>query len=224
MAELPVVMELPGVGARIEAALQQFQQHQADQPFLTRCLALIGQVEEWKYSTGPLYDLPPYQMQLMGFSGGKPLKKSFADLSAARAGGAYASGFVGGRHVLTVDPAENLKLSPQVTQYDHEGDLARATITRQPALAVPVLSRPASLVGLGETSWLDERRRLHIAVGSRGAFAVYLYRYDDAQRPRHVHLFSKGHTVQSDYELHYDDAGNLSRVTDVLGHPVWPKR
>lgn len=224
MAEHPVVMELPGIGARIEAASQQFSQRQSDQSFLKRCLAVLEQVEDWKYSTGPLYDLPPYQMQLMGFSGGKPLKKPFADLTAARAGGAYASGFIAGQHVLTVDPAENLKLSPQVTQYDHEGDLVRATITRQPDLAVPPLAKPASLVGLGETAWLDERRRLHIGVGSRGAFAVYLYRYDDAQRPRHVHLFSKGHTVQSDYELHYDDAGNLSRVTDVLGNPVWPKR
>lgn len=136
-------MELPGIASRIDAALQQFQQCQTGQAFLTRCLALIGQVEEWKYSTGPLYDLPPYQMQLMGFSGGKPLKKPFADLTAARAGGAYASGFIAGQHVLSFDPAENLKLSPQVTQYDREGDLTRATITRQPDLAVPALAKPA---------------------------------------------------------------------------------
>src|SRR6478752_6911672 len=139
MAEHPVVMELPGVAARIEAALQQFSQRQADQPFLKRCLAVLEQIEDWKYSTGPLYDLPPYQMQLMGFSGGKVLKKAPAGLLQAREAGAYASGFIAGQHVLTVDPAENLKLSPQVTQYDHEGDLVRATITRQPDLAVPVL-------------------------------------------------------------------------------------
>jgi hypothetical protein len=224
MTETPIVMDIPGVQSRIDTGLQQFQQHQSDQAFLKRCLERVDQIDEWRYSTGPVFDLPPYQLQLMGFGGGKLRKKGYESLAAARTAGAYASGFVAGQHVVTIDPAESLTFSPQVTLYEYDAQRVHSTITRQPDLAVPALSKPATLVGLGATEWLDERRRLHIGVGTRGAFAVYLYRHDDDGRPRHVHLFSKGHVAQSDYELHYDANGTLIRVTDVVGSAVWPKR
>lgn len=224
MTDISVVMEIPGVQTRVEAGLKQFQQRQSDQSDLKRCLALLLQVEQWKYSTGPLFDLPPYQMQLMGFAGGELLNTQPASLLEARQRGAYAAGFIGQQHVLTLDPTENLTFSPQVTLYEREGDIVRATTTRQPGLATPTMSSPATLVGLGDTWWLDERRRLHITVGGRGAFAVYLYCYEDPRWPRRAHLFSKGHQAQSDYELHHDDTGALVLVTDARGTAIWSGR
>lgn len=220
---IPHLMELAPAKARIEAGLQEFQQRRNDAAWLAACLPVIAAVDDWKFSTGPLFDPPPYHMQLMGFSAGKLSKKAYAGVDEARVAGLYSNGFIGGTHRITVGPTKPLSLSWDVTLFEVSDAGTRSVTSKQPSLATPPSPRPASLVGISESSWLDERDLLSVGIGSGGAFAVYLYRHDANGRAVTAHMFSKGVAPQSDYRLHYDGKGELSEVTELAsGLRIWP--
>ncbi|WP_152036576.1 hypothetical protein [Burkholderia pyrrocinia] len=206
-----MLLETPVIANAL--ALLQGEFESIDKKYLyDRYLVLKDSIEDWKFSSGDYYSCLPYEEQRQGFSSPKLLKKRYESVDDARWLGKYSAGFRDGKHVVTVMPGQKTVQALSADFYDeNEGVIDVRSVTYK-GIDHPekVISR---VTGVARMMSLDELRKVYVAVGDGGAFAVYLYTYSAEHRPLSSVAFSKGWTGESQWNFHYDAVGELERIT-----------
>ena len=180
--------------------------------FYGRYLELRDSVDDWKFSSGDYFSCLPYEEQRQGFSAPKLLKKRYESVDEARWLGKYSAGFRDGRHVVTVMPSQKTVRALSADLYSEDDGVINVCSITYKGIDHPekVTSR---LTGIARMKPFDESRKVYVAVGEGGAFAIYLYTYSADAKPLTARAFSKGWTSESQWDFHYDSSGELDRIT-----------
>ncbi|MBJ9657410.1 hypothetical protein [Burkholderia multivorans] len=178
----------------------------------SRYIEIVDSVDEWRFSSGDYFSCLPYEEQRQGFSPPKLLKKRYESVDEARWLGKYSAGFRNGRHVVTVVPGQKNVRALSVDLYaENDGVIDVCSVTHK---GIDRPEKVASRVtGLAKMKSLDELRKVYVAVGEGGSFAVYLYTYSSDKKPLSAVAFSKGWTSESQWDFHYDSTGELEKIT-----------
>lgn len=199
------IINIEIIQARSAKIKEKFESYSCDPRYMEEFLLALSKTCEWKYSTGPIFDEPPYQMELMGFSSGRLLKKKYKDFFEARLLGAYSSGFASDRHLVTVSPSKPQNTPVNASRFNQENGETHIAYAYHYVDSKFNVLKPPKLNGLGEIFDLGNKTTAFIVVGRNDAESIYLYCHDDHGLIRSVHLWTKGVQVQSNYDFHYDD-------------------
>lgn len=226
---IPLLMDMPIVQLKVAEMLGKFKSFENDRAYIEECLSVLDAITDWKYATGPMFDQPPYSMQMMGEDGGRVLKKSYSSYYEARLKGAYSSGFIDGEHRITIYPSKPKHMPLAVNYYKTFENTLFRTTTEQFSRGEPPSTKPPMLRAISETHFIEPSKQLNVGAGRGGAFSVSMYCYGASGLLETAHKFSKGPaTMQADYFFTYDDSGNLLMVTtpskvETMRIKVWPK-
>jgi hypothetical protein len=191
-----------------------------DFAYLEEFYEIIDAVETWRHSTGPIFDYPPFSSEMMGFDGGRLIKRSYSDIDEARVKGAYSSGFVGGKHVVTVSPSKPITSALTTTFFKDDGDeKTKHTIKYYKKSFKEKL--PA-LVSIDRVFYFDHFTKAKVGVGAGAAYSIFLYYHDEHQRIVAASMVTAPYDFQTDYEMHYDEEGLLDSITS--GGVVWKRK
>jgi len=130
----------------------------------------INEIDEWKYSTGPIFDQPPYTSEISGSNGGKLLKKKYASPYEARLKGAYCSGFINGTHKITIDPIKPESMPLTITQFDLENDALKSKTIRYYNHRDCASPKKPELIGISIFYPIRENIRAYIGVSGKKKF------------------------------------------------------
>lgn len=183
---------------------------------------VIDEVETWRFSTGPIFDEPPFVSEMAGFDGGRILKKSYSDIYEARLKGVYSSGFIQGDHVVTVSPSKPIS-SPLMTKFFRRESSAVEIYSINYYNNESFQSKKApSLIGMGRLYEIDEVTKASIVVGSGAAYSITLYYYDSGKKVTAASMVTAPIDFQFDYKMHYDGDGALELIDS--GGVVWKRK
>lgn len=225
---MPLLMDMPIVQLKIAEMLDKFKRLENDRAYIEECLSVLDVITDWKYSTGPIFDKPPYSMEMMGYDGGRLLKKIYPSYYEARLKGAYSSGFIDGEHRITINPSKPKHMPLTVNYYKTFENTLFRTTTEQFSRGEPPSTKPPMLRAISETHFIEPSKQLNVGAGRGGAFSVLMYCYGANGLLETAHLSAKGFQTQDDHFFTYDDSGNLLMVTtpskvETMRIKVWPK-
>lgn len=184
--------------------------------------SVIDEVETWRFSTGPVFDEPPFVSEMAGFDGGRMLKKSYLDIYDARLKGVYSSGFLRGQHVVTVSPSKPVS-SPLMGKFfrRENGEIEIHSINFYSNKSFQS-KKPPALVGMGRMYDIDEITKACIVVGSGAAYSITLYYYNSEKRVTAASMVTAPLEFQFEFKMHYSDNGELEFIDS--GDVVWKKK
>ena len=207
---------------RLEEIRKQYLTESKNYDFLEKHFATIGKISNWCYSTGPIYDKPPYSLEMAGFDGGKLLKKKYNSPYEARIKGMYGSGFHGEKHLITIYPSKPSTMPLQANFYDYEDDkVIIHTISSQKAID-PSSQKPPKLIGLGELFSIEKNIDAYVGVGKGDAYAIKVFYADDEKMIKKVSMITAPSNYQNDFYLLYDENGDLLSVN--CNGIIWSKK
>lgn len=182
----------------------------------------FNSVTEWRFSSGDYFAPIPYESERMGFSPDAPVKKKYKSVDEARWLGKYCAGFVEDKHVITVRPGQRTVKALLATLYDEIDSILEVRSVSFKWIGKPEKLNPA-IGGLGRIISRPDNTKLHVGVGTGGAFAVNLYQYSNG-RPVSVRAFSKGWPSEAEWQYHYAADGQLDEITAGGPVPVWKRK
>lgn len=198
-------------------SIESTQHHTLDNFFNS-----IGEIDEWKYSTGPVFDQPPYSLEMAGFDGGRILKKNYPSPYEARLRGTYSSGFINQNHVITIYPSKPLSMPLQANFYrQEENRLITHSIISQKAVD-PKSNKSPKLLGMGEIFILRDNIRAYVGVGKGDAYVIKLFYYDSDLKITNASMTTPPITMQNDFEFEYDDTNTLKSI--YCKGLIWERR
>lgn len=198
----------------------EFVGEMADPSHLARLYSLIDTATEWKYSTGPIFDEPPYTSEMAGFDGGRLLKKHYSSPFEARLKGVYSSGFLNGEHILTISPSKPDNTPLDVTFFLNRDDGLRilsAKFFRKPDASM----LKADLIGLGRFYNYQDDIKVYVGVGTRNAYTILVY-YCSNGKIVSASMATGPYEMQANYKMEYDDECHLILVSS--GKVIWSRK
>jgi hypothetical protein len=194
-----------------------------DAAFLGTASSMLLGIDEWKYSTGAIFDHPPYDNEMAGFDPGKLLNKQYASPMEARLKGAYSSGFINGRHHCTVHPSKIENLPLTVSRFRVEGEIQFRDHIKFYAHSQFKSNKAPSLISLAIFYNFEEGTSAEITIGDADAFSITLYSYNKEKMIVAASTVTARFDFQAEYEMHYDSAKSLEAITsgDLL---VWKRK
>jgi hypothetical protein len=199
-----------------------FNTNKGEIEFLNSYYSTIEKVEEWKYSTGPIFDQPPYSAELAGFAPGKILKKRYANPFEARLKGAYSSGFINGAHVATISPSKPIEIPLMGTFFTANGTSIDGISIQYPNNDSYKSNKPPRLIGMRRIFNFRDRIRACIIVGEREAYSIDLFYLNEDGSVDSVSMVSAPYDFQSNCKFNYDNDGELKSITS--NGIVWEKQ
>jgi hypothetical protein len=190
-----------------------FKLTQSDTSFLNWHYSVIEKIEVWKYSTGPIFDQPPYSAELAGFDPGRILKKLYSSPFAARLKGAYSSGFIDGAHVITIAPSKPIEIPIMATFFAMNDTSVDAISIQYPNNDSYNSPKPPRLIGIRKIFDFKDRIRACISVGEREAFSIDLFYLDGNGSIDSVSMVSAPYDFQSNCKFNYNNDGELISIT-----------
>lgn len=181
--------------------------------------SVLREVETWRFSTGPLFDEPPFSSEMAGYDGGRILKKSYVDIYGARLKGAYSSGFIDERHVVTVFPSKPVS-SPLIVKFFKlvDGGTEIYAINYYNNESFQSTKKPA-LVGMGRIFNVGEAIKACVVVGAGPAYSVTVYYCDSEKRIIAASMVAAPIEFQYDYEMCHNNDGQLEPINS--GGVIW---
>jgi hypothetical protein len=216
------ILKSPEVIEKLNSLQLEFAEIKSDENLVDRIHEQIKEIDEWQYSTGPIFEYPPYMSEMSGSDPGRLLKKSYPSPQAARIKGNYSSGFEAKDHIITIFPAKLSSMPLRGLFYKKESQLTRRYTFEIFEGSARPNGRPSSFTGLGHIFFLQEGILAHVGVGARNAWAIWLYYYGENNQIAGASMVTAPFNIQSDYEMHYDDDGLLESITS--GTPVWERK
>ncbi|MGI0508791.1 hypothetical protein [Burkholderia cepacia] len=175
-------------------------------------LRVASTIDEWRFSTGDYFSPAPYEAERGGFPSPKLVKRKYKDVDEARWLGKYCAGFLGGQHLVTVMPGEPSiqALDADFFNMTEEGGVTILSISCK---SMHRLERRSSrVIGLRRFINLGKDSKLYMGVGEGGACFAFLYEYL-SDRPVAARGASNRTGSEARWEFHYDDAGELNKIT-----------
>jgi hypothetical protein len=201
----------------------QLIENETNPIFAKDAFSSIDLVDDWKYSTGPIYNPIPFRDQVMGFTPGKPVKRKFSSpLDAISCKNIYASGFIDGKLAIEKYPIEIKTASLNFYQsIDSNGTLEKIIKYN------PINNEFIKLAGLNEIRIIDKFNIYFTGISIDGYYLIQL-KYDSNNYLIYEKSYSKGWPANAEYFYHYDNKGNLSMITTPSKYPefhvkIWPK-
>ncbi|WP_338767689.1 hypothetical protein [Massilia sp. METH4] len=191
----------------------EYQKNAKDIDLLMDHYRSLESVELWQYSTGPLFDDPPYSSEMDGLDPGRLLKKKYSSIYDARLKNVYSSGFINDVHVATVVPSSSQSSPLMVTFFDSRDAERLIQSIDFYSNKEHSSKKPPSLVGLGRLYYLNDIHRVYINVGAGAAYSITVYYYDDKNRVASASMVTAPFDFQTEYEMHYAADGKLESVT-----------
>lgn len=216
------ILETPELLSQRDRLMVKFNEKRKDISFLGTPSDFLKEIEEWKFSTGDIFDIPPYGHEMDGFNGGRILKKKYVSPYEARVKGAYSSGFIAGKVRLIVHPSKPLDMPLVVSKLEHEDDVVRKYHAKYFDHQDKQSTKLQSLISLSEFYAFKEGVRANITISDGEAYSIVLYYYDAYGRITAASMVSAPFSFQSEYEMHYGDDNELIAIT-TGGVPHWSK-
>jgi hypothetical protein len=199
-----------------------FNTNKVDVAFLNSYYSTIKKVEEWKYSTGPIFDQPPYSAELAGFTPGKILKRRYSNPFEARLKGTYSSGFINGAHVATISPSKPIEIPLMGTFFTANGTSIDGISIQYPNNDSYKSNKPPRLIGMRRIFNFQDRIRACIIVGERDTYSIDLFHLNEDRSVDSVSMVSAPYDFQSNCKFNYDNNGELVSITS--NGIVWEKQ
>lgn len=188
---------------------------------LDNFFSIIGDISDWRYSTGPIFDQPPYSLEMAGFDGGRILKKTYPSPFDARLKGAYSSGFIHEKHAITIYPSKPSNMPLQANFYrQEEKNTITHSITSQKTID-PNSNKPPKLLGIGEIFDIQDDIRAYVGIGKGDAYVVRLFYYDSDLRITKASMITAPSNFQNDFTFDYDDTNTLKSI--YCNGLIWEK-
>ncbi|MEO6919028.1 MAG: hypothetical protein ABI171_08465 [Collimonas sp.] len=197
-----------------------YEKKRYDIVFLGTAEEALKDIEEWKYSTGAIFDQPPHGDEMGGFAGGRLLKKQYPSPYEARLKGAYSSGFINGQHRVTISPSAPVNIPLDVARFRWEdGTLHTEHIKYYNHLGFQSAKAPA-LTAMSTFYAFDKNIRADVGVGISDAYSIFLYYYNEKNLIETASMVTAPYDFQSEYQMQYDEHDVLVSVMsgDVI---VW---
>ena len=208
--------------AKLDAVRREFAELRKDGDFVARIYSAVKSIDSWKYSTGPIFEQPPFIDEMSGFNPGRLLRKSYVDVFEARAKGVYSSGFIGGQPIVTVSPSRSQSAPLAGAFYSYEDTLTRKTTYEIFDSSFTQVSKPSSVNALSHIFFWKDDVLASVGVGRGNASAIWLYYYGADKMITGASMVTAPSNTQSDYEFLYDTTGVLTRVmSDGI---VWERK
>ncbi|GGY45273.1 hypothetical protein [Pseudoduganella albidiflava] len=199
-----------------------FMRKKEDKSSLQKYSTLIDVIDEWKYSTGPIFDQPPYTSEMSGFDGGRLLKRSFRDPFEARLKGAYSSGFKNGAHVVTIDPSKPASTPIVATFFSHGSDVIDSSSIRIYNNSLHSSLKQPELIGVKQIFNYSLGIKVCVGVGSRNSYTIIIYYCDSEGLVSAASMATAPFDVQANYRFEYDSERKLCAVTS--GVDIWRRK
>lgn len=207
------ICEETTLNAKIADLRAAFAKSRKDTNFLNDIYSAIWRdADAWKYSTGPIFDRPPYGDEMAGFNPGRLLKKDYPGPMDARLKGVYSSGFKAEKHIVTVHPSKPQTMPLRGSYYIHEDEITKKYSFEIFDESFTNIARISALTGLGHIFFWKEDILAHVGVGTANAWAIWLYYYDKKNVITGASMVTGPEATQSDFEFFYNDDGSLVKV------------
>jgi len=206
---------------KLDEAREMFKRNGSDMDFLGTAAEQIEEIEDWKYSTGPIFNQPPYTSEMSGFSGGRLLKKKYPSPYEARLKGAYSSGFVKGEHRVTVYPKKLINMPLHIVRFRGENDILYTDSIYFYSHRDFTSGKVPELTSTGIFYKFDNDIYADIGVGVRNAYSITIYYYKN-NLIKSTSMVTAPFNSQSECEMHYDEDNLLMSIT-TSGGVVWER-
>ncbi|WP_175906941.1 hypothetical protein [Burkholderia sp. BCC1640] len=206
------IMNIDFIQMKSAEIQEKYNANGNDLALMEECRITLSTVDDWRYSTGPVFDEPPYQMELMGFSSGKLLKKKYPNFFEARLHGAYSSGFSDNQHLITVAPSKPQNSPINTSRFNKSNGEVTIVHGYHHIDSNFNILKPAKLISLSSIFYLDKNTQAAITIGRNEAKSIYLYYRNDLGLIKSVHLWTTGASAQSNYDFYYDTDGTLKTI------------
>jgi hypothetical protein len=217
------IFENPAILNKRDDLKVQFKALKNDLSFLGNVIDIFAGVETWKFSTGPIFDQPPYRSEMSGFDPGRILKKTYPSPYDARLKGAYSSGFFNERHIVTVHPSKPENMPLTISRFEWSGDVLLVNHVKYYDHPGFKSSKPPSLIGMSIFYELSQNIRVDVGVGANDAFSITLYHYNERKMIQSASSVTAPFDFQSEYEMHYDGNDLLNLITSG-DMTVWQRK
>jgi hypothetical protein len=203
------ILEMPEVTDKLEELRDNYESRKNNIKFIEKCLPIVDGSDLWYYSKKQYFHPLPYENEISGFKKGVLLKKSYPTPFYAAKKGNYCFGFIDNFHRITLAPTDELTGAVEISHFSY----AEEKIFMEHSIHFNDNSKMPQLRGLSEFFKVGEEIKVNVAVGSRGAFYVYLYHYNSAGQVDFVKAFSKNWLQETEYNLHYRNNDEMYRIT-----------
>lgn len=216
------IFEIPELLRKRDQLKIEFNKSMQDSVFLDNANDILKNVDEWKFSTGAIFDQPPYDNEMAGFNPGRLLKKNYHTPFEARLKGAYSSGFIGGVHVITVHPSKSENLPLAISRFKWSGDILHTSHVKYFNHEKFHSKNLPSLVGINIFFEFSNNIRANVGVGVGDSCAIVLFYYNERKMIQSASSVTAPFDFQSEYLMHYDINDELELITSG-DMAVWKK-
>ncbi len=206
------ILELPELLVKRDELTAKFKANKKDCVFLGTAHDALKEIEIWKYSTGPIFGVPPFVLEMAGFDGGRLLKKQYPNPYEARLKGVYSSGFIGEQLTILVQPSKPPNMPLIVSKFLWENDILHKTHIKYFDHNDCKSTKPPGLIGIGMFFNIKKYIRAYIAIGDAGAFSIELYHYDEKNLISSVSSVTAPSIFQNEYQMRYDAEDDLEAI------------
>lgn len=183
-----------------------------DHQFLEKFFLPLEDIPEWRYSTGPIFDHPPYSLEMAGFDGGRILKKQYSSPYEARLKGAYSSGFLNGKHVVTIYPTKPATMPLQANFYIENQDNVRDYSIISFKKISPSTSKPPKLLGIGDFFKIEDNVRAYVGIGKGSAYVIRVFYYNSSKLISKASMITGPSDFQNDFDFIYNEKNELKSI------------
>lgn len=184
-----------------------------DKRYLEDLYSSIGTINDWRYSTGPVFDQPPYTLEMAGFDTGRLLKKNYPSPFDARANGVYSSGFINDRHIVTIDPCKTTNGPLSATFFTEDGGDLLIVVAKFFDREFCAVTKPPELVSVKKFYTYRENIKACVGVGARNAYTIRLYYCDNEGKIVSASMVSAPYDLQANYKMEYDSNNELVSIS-----------
>lgn len=196
---------------KLDELKSKYNSESKDHNFLDDFFSENNNVDEWIYSTGPIFDQPPYALEMAGFDTGRILKKKYSSPYEARLKGAYSSGFIRGKHYSTVFPSKPASMPLQANFFSsYDEKLTTRSIVSNKITTRP--EKPPKLLGIGEIFHLRTNILAYVGVGKGDAYVIRLFYYDDQNKIARSSMVTAPNDFQHEFYFNYNEIQELISI------------
>jgi hypothetical protein len=199
----------------------QFLVKKNERDYLEKFYPLIENLREWKYSTGPIFDQPPYTLEMAGYDGGRLLKKQYSGPFDGRLKEVYSSGFLGDEHVVTIDPSKPVNAPLNATFFCQNTDEVTISNIKFFNNKSHASEKAPELVSMKILYDYQENVKACIGVGNRNAYIIRLYYCNDDGVIISASMATAPYDIQANYTMEYDNDNKLVSVSS--GKKLWER-
>ncbi len=206
------ILEIPELLVKRDELRAKFKASKKDIVLLGTAHAALKDIEEWKYSTGAIFDIPPFALEMAGFDGGRLLKKTYPSPYEARLKGAYSSGFIADQLRIIVYPSKPPNMPIIISRLFLENGVIYKDSIDYFEHRDSKSTKVADLVGMNIFYSFDKNIRANIGIGDSGAFSIQLFYYDEKNLISSVSSVTAPSDFQNEYQMRYDAEDELEAI------------